>query len=78
MKDEEMKKSVKASLCITGDYPQNEILEALLMKDAVKLAEMQKRCAQLNTAYADFVEKVDGEDKDAREKAINTFVRPAR
>jgi len=78
MNDEEMKKSVKGSLCITCDYPPNEIIQALLMKDREKLGEMQERCLELQKAYKDFVQCVDGDDKEKREKAINTFRRPEK
>jgi hypothetical protein len=78
MKDEDIKNSVKSCLCITGDYSPNEILQALLMKDREKLGEMQERCIELQKAYKEFVQCIDGDDKDKRDKAINTFRRPEK
>jgi len=78
MNDEEMKQSVKMTLSLKGDYSTEEILEALIMNDSVKIAEMRLRCAQLRSSYDKFVSDIEGADKQKRDLAIRTFKRPAK
>ena len=78
MNDEEVKNSVKNSLNITEEYSINEIIEAMLMNDSVKLDEMRARNLLLRSAYTAFAKEIDSRDENRKRIAIANFRRPVR
>ena len=73
---DEMKEEAKKELCLSKDFPLQEIAEAQLIGDTVKLKKIRDRKLQLNAAYKDLCDTLDAEDKDAKKILKAQFKRP--
>lgn len=73
---EGLKNNARGICNLSHEYEVWEVLQALVMDDTVKLAEIRSRLQVLNRAYDNFVTDVDSGDEDRKQSAINSFKRP--